>query len=241
MASSRDDIRAELARRLLGGEAALTLHHQKMYDDLQRFYFEIVRMLAQAVDTKDSYTQDHSERARELARRVVPFSRLWVRLRGIRSEGPAYKHIVLAPQPGGKGTAGGAQMYAYDFNGDKRNDVFTTLNPHGAGLAWYEQLPGNGEAKFKPHVFMNKTPADNRYGVQFTQPHAIVLADMDGDGVQDSGERGLAGVTVTATAGVPSSSMTASELTANEGRTYALTRGRPAAMRISSTVSSSWT
>ena len=56
---------------LLGGEAALTLHHQKMYDDLQRFYFEIVRMLAQAVDTKDSYAQDHSERARELVRSLA--------------------------------------------------------------------------------------------------------------------------------------------------------------------------
>jgi HD-GYP domain-containing protein (c-di-GMP phosphodiesterase class II) len=53
---------------LLGGEAALTLHHQKMYDDLQIFYFEMVQMLAQAIDTKDSYGSEHTDRARRLAR-----------------------------------------------------------------------------------------------------------------------------------------------------------------------------
>ncbi|HBL16935.1 MAG: hypothetical protein A2X36_15860 [Elusimicrobia bacterium GWA2_69_24] len=55
---------------LLAGEAAITLHHQKMYDDLQVFYLEMVQMVARAVDTRDSYTQDHSERSRELARSV---------------------------------------------------------------------------------------------------------------------------------------------------------------------------
>ncbi len=104
----------------------------------------------------------------------------WEQPKSLEGEPVWTKHdVAFAPGPGA------AQMFAYDFNGDKRNDVFTTLNPHGVGLAWYEQLPGGGEAKFKPHVFMNKTPADNRYGVQFTQPHAIVLADMDGDGVKD--------------------------------------------------------
>jgi HD-GYP domain-containing protein (c-di-GMP phosphodiesterase class II) len=56
---------------LLGGEAALTLHHQKMYDDLQTFYFEMVRMLSRAVAAKDAYAQDHSERAGRLVRSVA--------------------------------------------------------------------------------------------------------------------------------------------------------------------------
>lgn len=56
---------------LLGGEAALTLHHQKMYDDLQVFYFQMVQMLARAVDAKDAYAQDHSEHSRRLARAVA--------------------------------------------------------------------------------------------------------------------------------------------------------------------------
>lgn len=56
---------------LLGGEAALALHHQKMYDDLQIFYFEMVQMLARAADTKDAYGLDHAEHSRKLARAVA--------------------------------------------------------------------------------------------------------------------------------------------------------------------------
>ncbi len=81
--------------------------------------------------------------------------------------------------------SGAAQMYAYDFNGDGLNDVFTTLNPHGYGLAWYEQYRENGEIKFKKHIIMNKEPNENKYGVKFSQPHAIELIDMDGDGIKD--------------------------------------------------------
>lgn len=56
---------------LLAGEAALTLHHQKMYDDLQVFYLEMVQMLARAIGEKDAYTQDKTEHARALAREVA--------------------------------------------------------------------------------------------------------------------------------------------------------------------------
>lgn len=80
---------------------------------------------------------------------------------------------------------GGAQLFAYDVNGDGWNDVITCLAAHGYGLAWYEQTRDGGRISFKPHVFMNKQPADNKYGVKFTQPHALDLADMDGDGVKD--------------------------------------------------------
>jgi len=29
-------------------------------------------------------------------------------------------------------------MFAYDVNGDGLNDVITSINAHGYGLAWYE-------------------------------------------------------------------------------------------------------
>ena len=84
--------------------------------------------------------------------------------------------------------SGGAQMHVYDVNGDGRNDIITSLAAHGYGLAWYEQLAetnAGGEPKFQQHVFMNKEPRDNKYGVKFSQLHAVDLVDMDGDGLKD--------------------------------------------------------
>lgn len=80
---------------------------------------------------------------------------------------------------------GGSQMHAYDVNGDGLNDIITGLAAHGFGLAWYEQFRENGEIKFREHILMNKEPAENRYGVKFSELHAIDVVDMDGDGVRD--------------------------------------------------------
>lgn len=81
---------------------------------------------------------------------------------------------------------GGAHMYAYDVDGDGRNDVITSLAAHGYGLAWYQNLSdGQGGITFKEHTFMNKEPSENRYGVKFSQLHAIDLQDVDGDGLKD--------------------------------------------------------
>jgi hypothetical protein len=80
---------------------------------------------------------------------------------------------------------GGAQMYAYDVNGDGLNDVITSLAAHGYGLSWFEQVREGGEIKFKEHNFMNKLPAENKYGAHFSQLHAIDLVDIDGDGLKD--------------------------------------------------------
>ena len=80
---------------------------------------------------------------------------------------------------------GGAQMYAYDVNGDGLNDVITSLAAHEFGLAWYEQYRGGAEIRFREHIIMNRQPQDNAYGVKFSEIHAIDLADMDGDGVKD--------------------------------------------------------
>jgi putative membrane-bound dehydrogenase-like protein len=81
---------------------------------------------------------------------------------------------------------GGAQMYAIDLNGDKRNDVVTSKAAHAYGLSWFENLgEHNGEIKFKEHLIMGEQPKENEYGVAFSQMHAIAIADMDHDGVPD--------------------------------------------------------
>ena len=91
------------------------------------------------------------------------------------------------PYPFAPGT-GSSQMYAYDVNGDGRPDVITSLNAHGFGLAWYEQLAekdANGEIQFKKHIILPADGKPDKYGVEFSQLHAVALADMDGDGLKD--------------------------------------------------------
>jgi hypothetical protein len=80
---------------------------------------------------------------------------------------------------------GGAQMLVYDVNGDGLNDVITSLNAHLYGLAWFEQVRENGTISFRQHLIMGEKPEQSRYGVKFSEPHALALADMDGDGVMD--------------------------------------------------------
>jgi putative membrane-bound dehydrogenase-like protein len=81
---------------------------------------------------------------------------------------------------------GGAQMYAFDVNGDGRNDVITSKAAHAYGLSWFENMPGkDGQITFKEHLVIGEKPEENEYGVAFSQLHAIALADMDHDGVPD--------------------------------------------------------
>ena len=80
---------------------------------------------------------------------------------------------------------GGAQMFAYDVDGDGDNDVITSLDAHGWGLAWFEQVKENGETTFREHKFMGDRGEEAKYGVAFSQPHALALADIDGDGLID--------------------------------------------------------
>jgi HD-GYP domain-containing protein (c-di-GMP phosphodiesterase class II) len=56
---------------ILAGEAAVMLHNQDLLDNLQTFYLEMVHTLARAVDSKDAYTKEHSDRARSKARRLA--------------------------------------------------------------------------------------------------------------------------------------------------------------------------
>jgi putative membrane-bound dehydrogenase-like protein len=81
---------------------------------------------------------------------------------------------------------GGAQMYAFDVDGDGDNDVVTSKAAHAYGLSWFENLGKDGkEIKFEEHRIMGQTPEENEYGVAFSQLHAVDVADMDHDGVQD--------------------------------------------------------
>ena len=76
-------------------------------------------------------------------------------------------------------------MFAYDVDGDGDNDVITSLAAHDFGLAWYEQVRDGGVTKFRQHLIMGDRPEQNRYGVVFSEPHSVKLADIDGDGLKD--------------------------------------------------------
>jgi len=79
-----------------------------------------------------------------------------------------------------------ADMFALDVDGDGDADVITALQAHEYGLAWYENTgTTDGEIIFTQHLIMGKTASDNPYGVLFTEPHAVKLADINGDGLQD--------------------------------------------------------
>ena len=80
---------------------------------------------------------------------------------------------------------GGAQMFAYDVDGDGDNDVVTAMNAHAYGLSWHEQIKVNDDITFKEHIIMTDKKGDNKYGVSFSQLHALDFADVDGDGVLD--------------------------------------------------------
>ncbi len=80
------------------------------------------------------------------------------------------------------GTNGGAEIHAYDVDGDGDSDVITSDSAHNFGLSWYEQTsPG----RFKKHLIMGDHPSENRYGVVFSEPHSVAMADIDGDGLKD--------------------------------------------------------
>ena len=121
------------------------------------------------------------------------------------------------------GVGGGAQMFAYDFDGNGTNDVFTSLQAHRYGVAVYlqQRQPQKGDPgvsntyiggttvaandprlttdpknkpalgskepgpNWKQVMLASENPADNDYGIVFSQPHAASLADINGDGVMD--------------------------------------------------------
>lgn len=85
----------------------------------------------------------------------------------------------------------GAQMFAYDVDGDGDRDVITSLEAHGYGIAWFEQKKAAAGTTFVEHLIATNDPADAGSSVLIFQPHAMDLADVDGDGLSDvvTGER----------------------------------------------------
>jgi len=67
-----------------------------------------------------------------------------------------------------------ANMLVYDVDGDGDSDVITS-SAHNYGIWWFEQLAETEGLKFKQHLIFK----------EFSQPHAIILIDINGDGVKD--------------------------------------------------------
>jgi putative membrane-bound dehydrogenase-like protein len=104
----------------------------------------------------------------------------WFRQPKSLSDDPqwTFQKVPFAPK-------GGAEMYAYDVDGDGDNDVITSLAAHEFGLAWYEQIKEGENRMFRKHLIMGSTKEENRYGVLFSELHTVNLVDMDGDGLKD--------------------------------------------------------
>ena len=73
-----------------------------------------------------------------------------------------------------------------DVNGDGVNDVVTSIAAHGYGLSWFEQKrAASGESSWIEHAVTSRKAEEKLGDVQFSQPHAVMLVDMDGDGLKD--------------------------------------------------------
>ena len=81
--------------------------------------------------------------------------------------------------------SGGAQMHVYDFDGDGDNDVVSVQNAHAWGLTWFQRRGSGDDQLWVPHPILSEDPSDNPYRLAISQMHALALADIDGDGVQD--------------------------------------------------------
>ena len=80
---------------------------------------------------------------------------------------------------------GGAQMFVEDVDGDGDGDVVSAVDAHGWGVAYYEHRGGPSGIRFAERLIMGDRTAEPHFGVAFTQPHALQMADIDGDGLRD--------------------------------------------------------
>lgn len=84
---------------------------------------------------------------------------------------------------GAGGELGGSHMFAADVDGDGDADIISADFAHNYGVSWYEQTT---PLVFVKHKFVG-SPAEAAMfgGIQFSQPHAMQVADMDLDGTPD--------------------------------------------------------
>jgi FG-GAP-like repeat len=81
---------------------------------------------------------------------------------------------------------GGSQMLVADFDKDGDNDIATSLDGHGYGLGWYENLGKDQQWKMLYHEILPTDPTKKGIdGLQFSQLHALALGDFDKDGRMD--------------------------------------------------------
>jgi hypothetical protein len=81
-------------------------------------------------------------------------------------------------------------MFGVDMDKDGCTDVVAADWAHGdKGISWYQQQKAGATCglTFKKFKFMADVAAANiaKYGAGFTEPHALQVADMDGDGRPD--------------------------------------------------------
>jgi len=97
-----------------------------------------------------------------------------------------YHPVAFGRWPRAGGGVGGAELGVYDVNGDGLNDVVTSLEAHGWGLAWYEQKRDrSGAISFTEHMITGDLSQKNPGNAAFTEAHASTFADVDGDGIPD--------------------------------------------------------
>ncbi len=97
-----------------------------------------------------------------------------------------HPYLFGNPEHPGDRVEGGGEMAVVDVNGDGLADVISSINAHGFGLAWYEQVRKAGKIDFRPHLIMGDYRRINPGGLTVSQLHAGVVArDVDGDGVID--------------------------------------------------------